>query len=568
MNLKIYYKYFSSRIASKWTVLLVDIVIVAISMLSSYVLQYGLQSIEYETSLYVYTMLSALLCNICFFHAFRTYVGVIRFSSFVDIYRVFLSLTLAYGLLSVGNTCWSVWGLGETLPNRVLFIAYIFTFSFMVCVRIAVKMLYEAIAFDVRHCINVFIYGFRGTGVNVAKSLRVTRSNHYRLCGFISDEPDMIGRHTMGCRVYPNDDRLYERMKKRNVHTVIVSPEKVAELEKTGILDKLLSHDIYVMTVPPLSDCVDDGAIKNVQIEDWLRREPVHIDTRKIAAHVEGRRVLVIGAAGAVGRGIIRHLAALNPYELILVDQAESPLYDVQLELSDHWKNLEVHVMVADVANRTRMEAIFKKTRPQLVFHAAAYNDVQLMDDYVSEAIQTNLLGAMNVADLAMEYRVQRMIMVSDDKVGSPSNAVEYTKCLAEIYIQSCAWKLRAEKRMDLLVVRFGDVYSEKVHGLITLSEACALILEAGVQVKNEGKIYMLDGKDKTHLEPTVCEKVMCEAMPVYDYVQVRNLLSALVKQSYTETSTDLLVEMGRIKSQMAGFERKKSPRTSKENIH
>ena len=175
----------------------------------------------------------------------------------------------------------------------------------MVCLRIAVKMLYEAIAFDARHSVNVFIYGSHGTGVNVAKSLRVSRNNHFRLCGFISDEPDMIGKHTMGCRVYANDDELFFHLKKKNVHTVIVSPDKVAGLEDSGVLDKWLAHAIQVMTVPPLSDCMDDGLIKDIQIEDWLRREPVQIDIRRIASHIEGQRIMVTGAAGAIGRGIV-----------------------------------------------------------------------------------------------------------------------------------------------------------------------------------------------------------------------------------------------------------------------
>lgn len=206
----------------------------------------------------------------------------------------------------------------------------------------------------------------------------------------------------------------------------------------------------------------NDGGM-NIQTGNWFRRESIQIDTRKIAVHVEGHRVMVIGAAGAVGRGIIRHLAALNPYQLILVDQAESPLYDVQLELSDHWKNLDVRVLVADVVNYTRMEAVFREARPQLVFHTAAYKNAQLMDDYVSEAIQTNVLGTMNIADLALEYGVERMVMVSIDKADLPSNSMEYTKCLAEIYIQSCACKLQVENNVNLLVVRFGDVYPKKL---------------------------------------------------------------------------------------------------------
>lgn len=548
MNFRIYYKYLSSRIASKWTVLLVDVVIVVVSMIFACAFQADLFAVTYRTSLYAWMIFAAVLCNVCFFHALRTYVGVIRFSSFVDIYRVFCSLTLGYGILSIGNFFWFVLGLGETLSNSILFIAYILTFSFMACMRIAVKMLYEAIAFDTRHCVNVFIYGFHGTGVNVAKSLRVSRSNHYRLRGFISDEPDMIGKHTMGCRVYANDDCLFDTLKKKNVQTIIISPGKITDLENSGMLKKLLSHDIHLMTVPPLSDCMDDGLIKDIQIQDWLRREPVTIDMRKIATHVEGRRIMITGAAGAVGRGIVRQLAALNPYQLILVDQAESPLYDVQLELSDHWKNLDVRVLVADLGNRTRMEAIFKDTKPQLVFHAAAYKHAQLMEDFASEAIQSNILGTMNVVDLSVEYKVSRMVMVSTDKAGALTNALEHSMRLAEIYAQSYGQSIRCgnESGTNVLIVRFGDVYPEKVHSLMTLPEACMLILEAGV-MGSGGEIYLFEGESNNPLKSTGFEKIEREVSFVYDYEQIRDLLTALVAQSYTERAATLISEMKKI---------------------
>ena len=398
MNLKIYYKNLSSRIASKWTILAIDICLIMISMLLACILQLGVSSIIYKMSLYVWMIFFSLFCNLCFFSVFHTYVGVIRFSSFVDIYRVFISLTLSYGVLGVGNFCWSAFGLGETLPSGIIFIAYILNFIFMACLRILVKMLHEVLSFDIRHCVNVFIYGFRGTGVNIAKSMRVSRNNHYRVCGFISDEPWMIGKHTMGCRVYANDKMLFEHLKRKNVRTIIASPDKLVDLEQSGIVAQMLAQDIHVMTVPPLSDCLDDGIIKDIHIEDWLRREPIQVDIRKIAAYVEGHRILITGAAGTVGREIVRQLAALNPYQLILVDQAESPLYDIQLELSDHWKNLEVRVLVADVTNYTRMEAIFRECMPQLVFHAAAYKHVAMLEDYASEAIQVNILGTKTVA--------------------------------------------------------------------------------------------------------------------------------------------------------------------------
>ena len=518
MNLRIYYKYLSSRIASKWTVLLVDVIIVVISMLSACFLQYRLSSVSYEISLYVWLTIWAVLCNICFFHILRTYVGVIRFSSFVDIYRVFWSLTISYVVLFLGNCCWSVSGLGETLPNSILFMAYMFTFSLMACMRIAVKMLYEAIAFDARHCVNVFIYGFHGTGVNVAKSLRVSRNNHYRLRGFISDEPDMIGKHTMGCRVYPNDEQLFDRLKKKKVDTIIISPSKVSDLENSGMLDKLFSHDIHVMTVPPLSDCMDDVLIKDIQIEDWLRREPVQVDMRKITAHIEGRRVMVTGAAGAVGREIVRQLATLNPYQLILVDQAETPLHDIRLELQDRWRDIDAETIIADISNATRMEEIFKEYKPQYIFHAAAYKHVPMMEDNVSESIQINVYGTRTIADLAVKYGAEKFVMISTDKAVNPTNVMGCSKRICEIYVQSLAKKLQQKGGhvTQFITTRFGNVlgsngsviprfrdqiqrggpvtvtHPEIIRYFMTIPEACRLVLEAG-SMGNGGEIYIFD---------------------------------------------------------------------------
>lgn len=553
MNLRLYYKYLSSRIASKWTVLLVDVLIVVIAIFFAYLLQFRISSILHPFSLYIWMFFLALFSNVCFFHILRTYVGVIRFSSFVDIYRVFQSLTLGYGVLGLGNFFWSALGLGETLPGSILFIAYIFSFIFMVSLRIAVKMLYEAIAFDARHSVNVFIYGFHGTGVNVAKSLRVSRNNHFRLRGFISDEPDMIGKHTMGCRVYANDDKLFEHLKKKNVQTVIVSPGKIADLETLGVLDELSSHNIHVMTIPPLSNCLDDGLIKDIQIEDWLRREPVQIDLRKITSHIEGNRIMITGAAGTIGREIVRQLATLNPYRLILVDQAESPLYDVQLELSDHWKNLDVRVLVADVTNRTRMEAIFKETQPQLVFHAAAYKQPLLMEDYVSEALQVNVLGTMNIADLVVKYNTCRMILVSTDQAVQLENVVGYSKRLSELYVQSLGQKRQKENNSggSFITIRFGNVYPDAPHSLMTLPEACALVLEAGVMGGN-GKVYMFEETSKVAAVPTWHDKIKCEVSCVYDYEQINKILLNLIEHSYTEKTAILLTEIKKIMPDLA----------------
>lgn len=535
MNSRLYYKSLSSHIASKWTVLLTDLLIVVVSMLLAFALQWEISSVTYKTALYSWMGALAVLCCAVFFQAFHTYVGIIRFSSFVDIYRMFLCLTLSFGILWLGNFCWSFFSRTETLPGSVLFIAYILTFSFMLCLRIAVKMLYEEITFDARHSVNVFIYGIFGSGVNVAKALRVSRNNHFRICGFISDEPDMIGKHSMGCRVYANDERLLSILYKKKVQTVIVSPGKEQELEKNGIIEKMQAHQIHVMVLPPLSDCVDDGLMKNIQIEDWLRREPIKVDIRKIASFIEGSRIMIVGAAGAVGSEIVRQLAAMNPYRLILVDQAESPLYDVQLELSDHWKNLDVKVQVADVINRTRLESIFRENAPQIVFHAAAYNNVELMNDYVSEAIRTNVEGSLNVVELSMKYNVSRCILVSTDKSLRHETAVDTSKWLAEVVALASVRRHAGERaKKRIMVVQLGDVYPFESHSLMTMPEACQLILEVCHTGEN-GAIYRLGEKCGDSAEvPNHINVKKCKPQEM-DYEQMYSKIISLIQDSYTE---------------------------------
>ncbi|WP_291530266.1 polysaccharide biosynthesis protein [Bacteroides sp. UBA939] len=547
MSLKVYYKNISSRIASKWIILVIDVCLVLVSMVLSCALQLEKSSIIYNYSLCLWMLFFSLLCNLFSFYIFHTHVGVIRFSSFVDIYRVFLSLTLSYGLLGIGNYCWFTFGMGETLPCGVVFVAYIFNLIFMVCLRILVKMLHEVLSFDNKRCVNVFIYGCHGVGVNIAKSLRISRDNHYRVRGFISDQLWMIGKHTMGCRVYANDSALFGHLKRKDVHTVIVSSDKLADLELSGTMGKMLAHDIHVMVISPLSNCLNDGIVKKNQIEDWLRSEQVHVDIRKIAACIEGRRILITGAAGAVGREIIRQLAVYNPYQLVLVDQAESPLYDIQLELSDDWKNLEVRVLVADVTNRSRMEAIFREYMPQLVFHAAAYKNISMLEDYPAEAMQGNVLGTKNIVDLSVKYRIGRCVIISTDHALFPIHVMGYTKRLAEMYVQGISQKIAEENdTTKLLIVRFGDVYPDIPHGQMTMPEACRLILEIGNFGEN-GAVYVFEDNAAADVIPIYHEKIKKSKEDLVDYNTICEQINVLVENNYAWSSAEMVNSMKEI---------------------
>ena len=388
--------------------------------------------------------------------------------------------------------------------------------------RMVVKILFETLNFDGNHSANVFIYGAKEAGVNIAKSLRVNLRNHYKLKGFIADEPKLIGKVLMGVKVYANDEELFERLSEKDIQIVIISPAKMNELKKSDLADKLLANNIKLMTAPPLSEwksqTLSQPELKEIQIEDLLQREPIQIDIRKVASHLEGKRVMITGAAGSIGSEIMRQVASFNPYTLILVDQAETPLHDIRLELQDRWRDIDAKTIVADIANQTRMESIFKEFRPQYIFHAAAYKHVPMMEDNVSESIQTNVAGTRIVADLAVKYKAEKFVMISTDKAVNPTNVMGCSKRICEIYVQSLAKKLQKEGGhvTQFITTRFGNVlgsngsviprfkeqikrggpvtvtHPEIIRYFMTIPEACRLVLEAG-SMGNGGEIYIFD---------------------------------------------------------------------------
>ena len=468
------------------------------------------------------TIVCTVIVNLVFFRIFRTYSNVLRFSSFIDIMRIFVSLTVSYALLMISSVLLSSYMDVRLAPVSVFFMAYIISFAMMSCSRIVVKMFYELLNFDGSHSANVFIYGAKEAGVNIAKALRVNLRNHYRLRGFIADEPELINKVMMGVKVFPNDETLIDVLNDRDVHTIIISPAKMEELKRSDMADRLLAHNIKLMTAPPLSEwsgqTLNRTQLKEIQIEDLLQRNPIEIDIHKVASHLEGKRVMITGAAGSIGSEIMRQVASFNPYKLILVDQAETPLHDIRLELQDRWRDIDAETIIADISNATRMEEIFKEYKPQYIFHAAAYKHVPMMEDNVSESIQINVYGTRTIADLAVKYGAEKFVMISTDKAVNPTNVMGCSKRICEIYVQSLAKKLQQKGGhvTQFITTRFGNVlgsngsviprfrdqiqrggpvtvtHPEIIRYFMTIPEACRLVLEAG-SMGNGGEIYIFD---------------------------------------------------------------------------
>ena len=522
MKRNFFHRYLSAKVLPIWTVLLIDVLIIVVSSLLAYALRYDFRSLFSESSSIDVTIVCTVAVNLIFFRAFRTYSNVLRFSSFVDIMRIFVALTVSYALLLIASIVVKSFTNINVAPITVLFMSYIISFAMMACSRIVVKIFFEALNFDGSRSANVFIYGAKEAGVNIAKALRVSLRNHYRLRGFIADEPELINKVMMGVKVFPNDDTLIENLDDRDVHTIIISPAKMEALKHSDMADRLLAHNIKLMTAPPLSEWnnqfLDRTQLKEIQIEDLLQRNPIEIDIHKVASHLEGNRVMITGAAGSIGSEIMRQVASFNPYKLILVDQAETPLHDIRLELQDRWRDIDAETIIADISNVTRMEEIFRRYKPQYIFHAAAYKHVPMMEDNVSESIQVNVYGTRTVADLAVKYGAEKFVMISTDKAVNPTNVMGCSKRICEIYVQSLAKKLLAEGGhvTQFITTRFGNVlgsngsviprfrdqiqrggpvtvtHPEIIRYFMTIPEACRLVLEAG-SMGNGGEIYIFD---------------------------------------------------------------------------
>ena len=515
-------RYLSVNVLPIWMILAMDVVMIGLSLLLAYTLRYDFSSRVLDSATMWRTMWLTMIVSLVFFKMFRTYSSVLRLSSFVDIARIFVALFVSYTAVALACMVAPLVTDIRLAPVNVILMAFIINFALMASSRVIVKMMFETIKAGGSSQTNIFIYGAKEAGVNIAKSLRVSMRERYRLRGFIADEPDLYDKLIMGVRVFPNDENLFDILTQKGVKTIIVSPAKRNELKKEENLDRFLKHNIKLLTAPPLSEWnqrgLESGDIKEIQIEDLLQRDPIQIDIRKVASHLEGKRVMITGAAGSIGSEIMRQVATFNPYKLILVDQAETPLHDIRLELMDKWRNLDAETIVADIANQTRMEAIFKEFRPQYIFHAAAYKHVPMMEDNVSESIQTNVAGTRILADLAVKYKAEKFVMISTDKAVNPTNVMGCSKRICEIYVQSLAKKLQKEGGhvTQFITTRFGNVlgsngsviprfkeqirrggpvtvtHPEIIRYFMTIPEACRLVLEAG-SMGNGGEIYIFD---------------------------------------------------------------------------
>ena len=458
-------KYFQSKVSPRPYVFVFDLVTTLFSTIGVFVFFLGLEPFAMSSIRVISTAVFVILfINAISFVVFKTYSGVLRFSVFSDLIKIVYALTIGY---LVSFMVLYFLDLGTSFIGLMRIVSSIFFFNvfLMIISRIVIKEIYEGVVGRGDKQIPVFVYGTKQIGVNLGKGIRRNTGYKYKLMGFIASDSDMVGKKLVGVDVYEYNEKLFDILDKKNIGTIIVSQGRFEDENIQDVLESFAEHGVKLLTTTsPFSEWGEElnlnSQLKEVEIEDLLPRTPININMREIASNLEGKRVMITGAAGSIGSEIVCQVAKFNPFSLILIDQAETPLHDLRLKLKEKWVNVKAETIVADISNESRMSNIFKKAKPHYIFHAAAYKHVPMMEDNVSESIQNNVLGTKILADLSVKHNVQKFVMVSTDKAVNPSNIMGTSKRICEIYVQSLAKHLEVmgNVKTQFITTRFGNV--------------------------------------------------------------------------------------------------------------
>lgn len=518
--------FFSKKYMPYWCILLIDCAIVA---LSSFITILVVSGPLFFAERFAAIMLGAVICLTVFalsFHIFRTYAGIVRYSSFVDLQKVFAACVCASASFClIGFVTDSLFP-GQTLlvfPTLVqgIMLCPLSTF-FMWMERIVVKRFFDL--FNIKGAKSVAIYGTKEGGISLAKSLTAVKNKKYVLHSFISDGKEMKGVFLVGKPVYLNESGVAARLKSEGVQVLYVSPLKTDKFRNNqAMIDEFIAQGIKIMmfreeqwdgmSMPQAS------SLREVEVEDLLPREKIEVDMKSIGDFISGRRVLITGAAGSIGSEMVRQVAALSPSEMVLIDQAETAMHDIRRMMASQFPDVRNLTIVTSITNAGHMERIFSEHRPEYVFHAAAYKHVPMMEDDPAIAVQNNIYGTRVIADLAVKYGTMKFVMISTDKAVNPTNVMGCSKRICEIYCQSLNRAIQEGKVRGVtqfVTTRFGNVlgsngsvipifrkqikeggpvtvtHPEIVRFFMLIPEACQLVLEAGTMGKG-GEIFVFD---------------------------------------------------------------------------
>ena len=501
----------------RWIIFFIDLVICFFSIVIAFLVRFNFSVPKELTTDAIYFVFYTILgVRFVSFLISRTYKGIIKHTSSKDSQRIFITITLGSLLFVIINLIY-FYGINDTfpLPFSIIIIDYMSTLFLMITLRLLFKALYSEIINPYREKRSVIIFGAGESGIITKRTLDRDAGLKYKVLAFIDDDEKKEGKILEGVHIV-SFNKLDDLLSKNDVAQLIISVQNLSPIRKKRLVDSCLNYDTKVLTVPPVSDWINGELsfkqIKKIQIEELLEREPISLNIENIKNQLANKTILVTGAAGSIGSEIVRQVIQFHPKKIILLDQAESPLYDMEMELKDDFDSLSYEVVIGDIRNTERLENVFKTFLPQIVFHAAAYKHVPMMENNPSESILTNVLGTKNCADLAVKYNVEKFVMISTDKAVNPTNVMGASKRIAEIYTQSLGKTVQTK----FITTRFGNVlgsngsviprFRQQIENggpvtithpditrfFMTIPEACQLVLEAGTSGKG-CEIFIFD---------------------------------------------------------------------------
>lgn len=514
--------YFSRKSLPYWCIFWIDCAVIFISYLFIY------QQINSGAkALGILGQLSMFFAIFTLFHAigfriFHTYDGILRYSSFIDLQRVFYAVTFGAVLSAITkNMLLSTHFFPEVeIEYRNIVLGALISTLVLWAIRVIAKTIFDVSLSDynIKHA---FIYGVKEGGIGLAKQIKNSKPMKFKLMGFISDDTKIKHHHLMGTKVYAPDLNTIKKMRNNNISTLLISPGAINVFRANkDFQDALLAEGIHIyMPTTQEWNRNEQQQLKEVSIEDLLPRDEISIDMESVGAMLHGKRILITGSAGSIGSEMVNQIAKYSPAELILIDSAETPQHDIRLMMAKQFPEIKAETIVTTICSKSRMEHIFKTYLPDYVFHAAAYKHVPMMENNPCESIQNNVYGTKILADLAIKYGVKKFVMISTDKAVNPTNVMGCSKRICEIYVQSLNKAVKegiVKGETQFVTTRFGNVLGSngsviplfkkqiKAGGPVTVTdpriiryfmlipEACKLVLEAGTK-GNGGEIFVFD---------------------------------------------------------------------------
>jgi FlaA1/EpsC-like NDP-sugar epimerase len=510
----------------RWIIFSIDVFIVLTACVITHVILYSLNVKLYPTISPYFQYSFILVVNALSFIFFRTYSGIIRHSTFIDGVKLLVATTASYIGLMIFNYVLHIVLHDKFFLSTGLFIAYVISFLLLFLFRILVKNIFETYLHvaDNKQLTRVVIYGADANAISVANALKTEKPARFNVIAFVNKfQHDKTSKSILNLPIINQKRGIHVILKSVNAQALIIAEKSLSKDETVTLVEECLDYNFKVFTVPLITDWEDQNQIsnqlKNFAIEDLLERKPIILNNSKISEQIKGKRVMITGGAGSIGSEIVRQLMSFHPYKIIILDQAESPLHSLHLEIAGLSTEIKIRTVLADIKDYTALEMVFDKFKPDFVYHAAAYKHVPLMEENPSQAIFTNVLGTKNLADLSKKYMVEKFVMISTDKAVNPSSVMGASKRIAEKYVQSLNYYLvnsNQKNTTKFITTRFGNVlgsngsivplftkqiqeggpititHPDIIRYFMTIPEACQLVLEAGA-MGNGGEIYIFD---------------------------------------------------------------------------